>query len=155
MTSATGIMFNAENGILGFGEILLTNKNIDNGLIIKALNSNSAFSLMGNKSQIEEALSLTLTERDSGAYILRVSPGISEVSLPSIVNDGIVYNFAVGIGSIQITPSSGSFICYSNGQVPINSGISYLQIQSGVLGLLSDNNGNWHTTYEYGNLVEG
>lgn len=123
---------------------------------IANISTNSGYSLKGARLPyqaltISRALGVTETNKiisNDGAS------GIIAITLPDTTLSGIVFKFVrVASFDIRITPQAGWKIRYSVGDMATGE---YLALASdgAKLHLVSDGNGDWIATYEFGTLTE-
>ena len=120
------------------------------------ISTDTGFSLIGARIPyrseiISRALSLAESGRISSNF---GAAGLVALTLPDITVPGVTFKFVrVTTQSFRITPPGTSSIKYSGGTMSVGE---YLELASdgAKLHLVSDGNGDWIATYEFGTLTE-
>lgn len=102
-----------------------------------------------------QASTFSLTAKDSGQTISNDGAAqIITVTLPLSPTPGIMFKFVrVDSFDVRVNPATGSAIKYSGGTMTDGE---YLALVSdgAKLHIISDDNGDWIATYEFGTLTE-
>ena len=131
------------------------NLNSKDGTILQ-LSTSSGYSLQGARMPYQSlVISRTLYVTETGKVFSNDAAASNiALTLPDTSEAGITYKF-VRIASFQIrvTPPAGSKIRYSVGDM---TDAEYLALDSNgaKLHIISDGNGDWIATYEFGTLTE-
>jgi len=120
------------------------------------IGTDTGFSLIGARIPYRaETISRTMTLTESGRISTNLGAGgLVELTLPDITVAGITFKFVrVEAQVFRINPPAGSSIKYSGGTMATGEYLGLTSIGA-KLHLVSDGNGDWIATYEFGTLTE-
>ena len=141
----------------GTGRIVANRVNLnskDNSIL--RISTTSGYSLQGTRRPYQAlTLSRLLDVSESGKTISNDGAGsFIALTLPDTTEYGVEYKFVrVSSFDIRVTPQGGSSIKYSGGTMTAGEYIA-LSSDGAKLHLMSDGNGDWIATYEFGSLTE-
>lgn len=148
------VIFQGENGIIRVTNLILTDKVSTGECVLRPVGSGT-WVARGFRTDYE-ALSTDsgIARIDSGkTYSNDGAVATVTVSLPFPQVPGVAYNFVrVASQLFRVNPSSLSSVIYSSGQLPAGNFIQ-LEENGAKITLVSDNNNNWISTYEFGEIT--
>jgi len=141
----------------GVGRIVANTVNLnskDNTVL--RISTTSGYSLQGARRSYQAMnISRLLDVSESGKTLSNDGAGtFIALTLPNTTEYGVEFKFVrISSFDMRITPQTGSSIKYSGGTMTTGE---YLALSSdgAKLHLVSDGNGDWIATYEFGSLVE-
>lgn len=120
------------------------------------ISTSSGYSLEGAMTPYQSlAISRVLGETETNKIITNDGAlNLIAVTLPNTTKSGLIFKFVrVASFEIRVTPSADSKIRYSGGDMVDEEYLS-LASNGAKLHLVSDGNGDWIATYEFGILTE-
>jgi hypothetical protein len=148
----TDIIYQGQVGRIVANRVNLNSKD---GTIL-SISTSSGYSLQGARHPYQSlSISKALSVTEGGKILSNIgASSLISITLPTTTEAGIIFKFVrVAAFDMRITPPAASKIRYSGGDM---ADAEYLSLASNgaKLHLVSDGNGDWIATYEFGTLTE-